>query len=240
MEFAASLHVVQQREGQLASAFSELAGDMTRATPPSFDFYPDDFVAGTVHMTACELGMYIRYLCFQWGHGYLPEDDETLKRIAGISGDEFNKHWPIVREKFTSNGSGDLVNDRLQEVRAKALTLREARQKAGRKGGSSKATNLLEAKDVAKSSRRKKEVGRRKKEVIEENGVPASRFQRPTVEEIATFAAEAGLEADAEAIWDFYESKGWQVGRSQMKDWKAAVRRAVRDGWGKLKSGEAF
>ena len=29
---------------------------------------------------------------------------------------------------------------------------------------------------------------------------------------------------DAENFLDFYESKGWMVGKNKMKDWKAAVR----------------
>jgi hypothetical protein len=29
---------------------------------------------------------------------------------------------------------------------------------------------------------------------------------------------------DADAFVDFYESKGWLVGKNKMKDWKAAVR----------------
>lgn len=29
---------------------------------------------------------------------------------------------------------------------------------------------------------------------------------------------------DAEEFFDFYESKGWYVGKNKMKDWKACVR----------------
>ena len=33
---------------------------------------------------------------------------------------------------------------------------------------------------------------------------------------------------DAERFIDFYESKGWFVGKNKMKDWKAAVRNWAR------------
>lgn len=50
------------------------------------------------------------------------------------------------------------------------------------------------------------------------------KFQKPTIEQIKAYCLEAGKNIDAEAFFDFYEAKGWVVGRAPMKDWKAAVR----------------
>lgn len=50
------------------------------------------------------------------------------------------------------------------------------------------------------------------------------KFIIPTVEEIRSYCKERNNNVDAETFFDFYESKGWVVGKSQMKDWKAAVR----------------
>ena len=61
-----------------------------------------------------------------------------------------------------------------------------------------------------KSSAQKKESG--------------TRFNPPTVDEVAAYCAERGNNVDAHAWWDFYQSKGWMVGKNRMKDWKAAVR----------------
>lgn len=52
----------------------------------------------------------------------------------------------------------------------------------------------------------------------------ASRFQPPTVEEVRVYCAERKNSVDPERFVDFYESKGWVVGKSKMKDWRAAVR----------------
>ena len=38
------------------------------------------------------------------------------------------------------------------------------------------------------------------------------------------YCEERGNGIDAQSFVDFYESKGWVVGKSPMKDWKAAVR----------------
>lgn len=49
-------------------------------------------------------------------------------------------------------------------------------------------------------------------------------FIKPTIEEIAAYCRENGYQVDAERFFNYYESKGWVVGKSPMKDWKAAVR----------------
>lgn len=48
------------------------------------------------------------------------------------------------------------------------------------------------------------------------------RFVKPTIEEIDAYIKEKGYHIDAESFFDFYESKGWVVGKSPMKKWKAA------------------
>lgn len=50
------------------------------------------------------------------------------------------------------------------------------------------------------------------------------RFTPPTAEEVREYCLERGNGISGEEFVDFYESKGWMVGSSKMKDWKAAVR----------------
>ena len=49
-------------------------------------------------------------------------------------------------------------------------------------------------------------------------------FKKPTVDDVKLYCTERDNKIDAEAFHDFYESKDWFVGKSKMKDWKAAVR----------------
>lgn len=54
---------------------------------------------------------------------------------------------------------------------------------------------------------------------------PSSRrFTPPSVDEVAAYCRERGNAVDAQRFVDFYASKGWKVGSSGMKDWRAAVR----------------
>ena len=50
------------------------------------------------------------------------------------------------------------------------------------------------------------------------------RFTPPSVDEVAAYCRERRNAVDAQRFVDFYASKGWKVGSSGMKDWRAAVR----------------
>lgn len=52
----------------------------------------------------------------------------------------------------------------------------------------------------------------------------ATRFSPPTLEDVQKYCQERKNNVDATRFWNFYESKGWLVGKNKMKDWKAAVR----------------
>ena len=51
-----------------------------------------------------------------------------------------------------------------------------------------------------------------------------SRFQPPTLEEVSSYCSERNKGVDPNKFIDFYQSKGWMVGKNKMKDWKACVR----------------
>jgi len=60
---------------------------------------------------------------------------------------------------------------------------------------------------------------------------PAKRFVKPTIKQLEDHFFEKGSMTcvdDAQAFYDFYESKGWVVGKSAMKNWKAAVNNWMR------------
>ena len=55
---------------------------------------------------------------------------------------------------------------------------------------------------------------------------PRPRFLPPTVEEVAEYVKQRGSRVDPQGFVDFYTAKGWMVGKTPMKDWKAACRNA--------------
>lgn len=54
------------------------------------------------------------------------------------------------------------------------------------------------------------------------------RFVPPTITEVEEYCREKGYNINANNFVDFYEAKGWMIGKNKMKDWKAAIRTWVR------------
>ena len=122
--------------------------------PPSFQFYPSDFISGTMHLDHQAIACYLLLLCFQWQHKILPNDVQKLRRICRWEGD-FGPIWEEIRDKFVELDDGSLVNERLETTRNRALELSRKRSDAGKKGGQAIAKQLPKQKgkqNVSKGS----------------------------------------------------------------------------------------
>jgi hypothetical protein len=93
-------------------------------------FFGRDFYASTAMWTAAEVGHYIRLLVIQWDSGSLPPELERLELVSpGIT-----SVWQLLQTKFPVCEDGQRRNARMEEHRAKAQELKEARAEAGRRG----------------------------------------------------------------------------------------------------------
>ena len=103
------------------------------------------------------------------------------------------------------------------------------RENGGKGGRPSKKTNGFENKNQRFSKTKSTETESESKTVTEtgENRAdkpPRSRFVPPSVDEVRAYCHERNNGIDASTFVDFYETRGWMVGKTHMKDWKAAVR----------------
>jgi len=55
------------------------------------------------------------------------------------------------------------------------------------------------------------------------------RFKVPPIEEVTEYFRLLKKEDVAVKFYNFYQSKGWMVGRNKMKDWKAAAGNFIRN-----------
>ena len=110
----------------------------------------------------------------------------------------------------------------------------EKKQISGKKGGKqnelSKANESTSKQTKANQSKPKQEyrnIG------IQDNIPPtplaggegvSSRFVPPTPQEVTDYCQQRQNGIDGNEFCDFYASKGWMIGKSKMKDWRAAVR----------------
>lgn len=65
-------------------------------------------------------------------------------------------------------------------------------------------------------------------------------FVKPTVEEVEAYCKEKEFTFDPEQFVAYYESNGWMVGKSKMKNWKAACLTWQRNGYSKKEEPKEF
>lgn len=191
--------------------------------PPAFQFYADDFLAGTFAMSNEERGLYITLLCRQWTQGHVTQDE--MARLSSGMAQPLASH---VFAKFKKAEDGLFKNERLELERSKQASFRANRSESGKAGAEkrwhshSTANGKPMASGMAKHSSPSPSPS--PKEDIASSNVPNSRMEKPTIEAMKLYAAKIGLpDTEAEKAWHFYESKGWKIGSSPMRSWQSAL-----------------
>ena len=62
------------------------------------------------------------------------------------------------------------------------------------------------------------------KEIYKGADKQRSVFTKPTLDEVRAYCEERKNGIDAQHFIDHYESNGWKIGKTSMRDWKAAIR----------------
>lgn len=169
------------------------------------------------------IGMIVRYL--RTGEEPEPRTDAQEAVLTAIR--------PVMetsRSRIVAGGNGGSKTPSNGESKRASKTVSKTPSKR-----TSKTSSNGESNDASKrASEEEEEVGRGIKE--EERGKKA-RFRAPSPAEVdeyaRIYAASKDLDLDStdfdpERFVDFYAQKGWMVGRTRMKDWKASVRNWVR------------
>jgi len=180
-----------------------------------YEWYPRDFYTSIVvrSMSFTARSIYRELLDIQWENGCLT-DVERLLNVMGVTVEQWNEFAPFLDELFP-NG----VNNRLNLLREKAFQSQEKKAAAGR----ASAQKRLETNTC--STPVQQVFNQTETETTTETETKKSKFVKPTVEEITSYMEERNwLVPDGQKFFDSYESKGWKIGKAQMKDWKATVR----------------
>jgi uncharacterized protein YdaU (DUF1376 family) len=208
---------------------------------PAFQFYADDFLAGTLEMSQEEVGQYIRLLCHQWNRGSIPVETEKQQRLTGgcVSVD--------VLVKFRLCEDGLLRNERLETVRSEKDRYLQQQSQKGRKSAELRklALTAVQPDTQPEFNNGSTTVEIRLQPKVnspsptptpnnkEESIAPKSQrshFTTPTVEEVQAECVRIELSLlEAPKFVDYYESKGWLVGKAKMKSWKPALRNWQRN-----------
>ena len=150
------------------------------------------------------------------------------KRPSKTGSKPLSKSGSETASKSSSNDASKAESKRPSKTGSKPLS------KSGSETASKSSSNDASKAESKRPSEEEEEVGRGIKE--EERGSKA-RFRAPSPEEVDEYARSyaegkgldlASTDFDPERFVDFYAQKGWMVGKTKMKDWKASVRNWVR------------
>jgi hypothetical protein len=174
---------------------------------------------------------------------YLKLFVDTLERCRKLSDAEFGR---LIRAALAYKATGGEVSlegreellwdgmkldiDRDNEAYdARINQMRENGLKGGRprkpNGFSENQKNQMVFSESKKSQDKDKDKDEDRKEKPPYGGQKKSaHFSAPSVADVMAYCAERKNSIDPERFVDYYEARGWMIGKNPMKSWKAAVR----------------
>ena len=132
---------------------------------------------------------------------------------------------PIILQELIEAGVIDKNGDNII-IKFLDKQLNEFNDLSGKRSkAAQKRWNNANALQVESKSNAIREDKRREKNI----------FIAPTHQEVLEYCIERNNNVDVNKFIDFYESKGWMVGKNKMKDWKASIRTWEKDSKESLK-----
>jgi uncharacterized protein YdaU (DUF1376 family) len=196
------------------------------AALPYIQLYVADYLADTAHLSTLENGAYLLLIFNYWqrGESFKAADERSLNRrlasVARLSSEDWESVRPALEEFFQVTETEwfhnrierdlDAVKSKSTKAKAAGLASAAARM-SGRSTDAERTFNHTDT-DTDTDTDKVKTLRR------------SRAFTRPTIDDVAAYCAERGNRIDPQAFLDYYESNGWKVGRSTMKDWQAAIR----------------
>lgn len=196
---------------------------------PYFPFYASDWLGSRKRllMTDAQRGIYIDLLAHQWSDpsGSIPTERILLQKM--LPGSKWKNIEYVLRECFVVEGTqGERArNDRLNVEQTLAIG------KSYKAKESYKHTKRYKKQQSNDNQTVNRTIIYSEPEPEPDKNIGRSRavFVPPTVEEVALYTQEHAPSVDPESFVNFYESKGWMIGKNKMKSWKAAVRTWMRN-----------
>jgi hypothetical protein len=139
-----------------------------------------------------------------------------------------NMAFSFIKERITANADkyADVVQKRREAGRRHKGNQYTRMEQNGTNGTDN--DNVIVNENVNDNEPTTNVAGEEKKEKtskeVKKTAAHDKRFVKPTPDEVQAYCDDRGNGINGQSFCDFYESKGWKVGSSPMKDWRAAVR----------------
>lgn len=186
-----------------------------------YQFNIGDYASHTGHLDELEDLAYRRMLdyCYLNEIG-LPESVDEVARLIRMR-THSERIANVLREFFTLHSDGWWRHERVEREIESFRDKSSKAKKAARKRWVSTDANAMRTHSERNANHKPLTINQ---EPIKERVATAPRFTPPSVDDVSEYISENRYPVDPERFVDFYESKGWMVGKTKMKDWKAAVR----------------
>ena len=187
--------------------------------------------AKTIVLSDAFLDMPMSARCLYFTLGMLADDDgfvnqpRSIMRQCGASDDDMKvliaKKFVLVFESGVIVIKHWRINNYLRNDRYKETVYEEEMQslEIDKNGSYHLGIPNSGIPSIGKDSIGKDSIG---KDIKEKKS--ASRFQKPTLEEVTEYINENMFIVKPDVFYDYYEANGWTIGKNKMKDWKATVR----------------
>lgn len=186
-----------------------------------YQFNVSDYKSHTEHLELLEDLAYRRMLDWCYLHEKpLPKSKDEIARIIRMRSHS-DCIAVVLREFFTKIDDGEWIHKRvfleIEKANAKSSKARES-AKARWDKVSSNANALRPQSDSnatqdtipnTQDTLPKKKRGKK--------------FTPPSLQEISEYIRDKKYHVDPDSFINFYESKGWMVGKNKMKSWKACI-----------------
>ena len=150
---------------------------------------------------------------------YRVEPNDIMAEIIAMSLDERGAWITQLCVDLAKGCSANAVHDYSKRVIEESNSFRQKKADAANKRWGNEVQSTCDEDAVHKHS------NARSSSSNSTNNKPKHRgFQPPTIDEVKTYCSERNKGVDPARWFDFYEAKGWMIGKNKMKSWKAAVR----------------
>jgi hypothetical protein len=192
------------------------------AKDPAFLFYPGDASNDTQFMNRLERGAYFDLMKAQRLFG-----GYTTVQLRKVLGSDFEAVWPALELVLQLDGDKYFIGWLAESISKRDSYSKKQSERVKARWNNCGSTTVIPKKEI--------ENGIENEDKAKTEKQKKTRFSKPTLADIQSFMSEVNMVAGgkwdqtkiqttAKAFFNYYESNGWHVGRSPMKNWNAAVR----------------
>lgn len=190
------------------------------AKDPAFLFYPGDASNDTQFMNRLERGAYFDLMKAQRLFG-----GYTAVQLRKVLGSDYEAVWPALELVLQFEDDKYFIGWLAESISKRDSYSKKQSERVKARWNNDGNTAVLPKKEIENEI-----VIEIKKETEKK-----ARFQKPELSQVTTYMTELNMTAGgkwdpsriltaSKAFFNYYESNGWHVGRSPMKNWNAAVR----------------